>query len=75
MREIKLENLRKTIFSGFVKDPKSNVVLNSNDEQLAQFKVQRERKKELDSLRKDIDMLKKEVIKLNSIIERFIEKD
>lgn len=54
----------KTNVSGFIRDTKTGLVSNTNKASFEQMKAQRERDKEIKSLRNEVDVLKIQVAEL-----------
>lgn len=52
-------NMIKTSVPGFYKDPKTGLVVNTNDEQLRAYQYGREKSKQLIDLRSELEMIKK----------------
>jgi len=65
--------LKPTVTPGYMKDPKTNVIVpNDVNQKVQQIKASRERFKEHQQMRRDLDSLREEVTKLKKTIETLV---
>ncbi len=62
----------KTNADGYVKDTKTNTVINNNVGELARFQQQRAKAKELSKIKQDLAALQIEVAQLKDLVQKAI---
>ena len=64
----------KTNASGYVKDVSTGVVVNNDHNELAAYIQQRERGRQMQSLQKDVDFLKKENREIRMLLQTLLNE-
>ena len=63
---------QKTNFSGYQKDPSTNVIINTNDGEYEIYKQEREKSKQFRRMQMDIERLNKQVAELQKTVEQIL---
>lgn len=66
--------LKRTEIDGIIKDERSGALINIDKQALNGYKLQKNKFREIDSIKKDLSMLKEEVKKIESILKMLLEK-
>jgi len=64
--------LQKTNAAGYMKDPKTGLVLNTNDKELVKFKAERQRAKDVVDLKARVAQLEAKIVRLEALVHDLI---